>query len=80
MAQSDLEGWQLVGLFGAFLTIVLGVMVYGLKTGRLPARGGGLIDRRRNPKLFVYAMCCFGFVAACFLVPVVIGFKRVLSR
>lgn len=56
-----------------------GIALYGLRTGKLPARGGGTVERRKTPGLFrilsivlsrngvLLFVCLLRYVASCFI-------------
>ena len=62
-------------IFAAFAGF-LSIIIYGLRTGRLPARGGGTIERRKSPRLFIFALSAFAFAAAMMVFLALVALKR----
>jgi hypothetical protein len=46
-----------------------GIALYGLRTGKLPARAGKTVERRKTPSLFAFCLsCCIAIAFFCLYV------------
>jgi hypothetical protein len=60
----------------ALCAVFLGIIAYGIRTGRLPSRGGGIVERQKNPRLFVFGLLTFMVAAASMILFVLVALKR----
>lgn len=52
-------------LYGVVLTIAgFGLVWYGLRTGRLPMHGGQVTVRKKEPRMFRFALLCYSTIGA----------------
>ncbi len=60
----------------ALCAVFLGIIGYGLRTGRLPSRGGDIVERQKNPRLFMFGLFSFVILAAVMILVMLVALKR----